>query len=289
MLTEHKISANGIEITLWEWPGQEPPVVFCHATGFHGRCWDQIVARLPGRRCFAMDMRGHGRSSKPAPPYGWRSFGNDVSALLSDRGVIGALGVGHSMGGHAVTLAAALRPESFSALLLLDPVIRSRTSYIGPWREAHFVAKRRNRWLSSREMFDRFEDRPPFAAWDRGVLRDYCEHGLVPDGDTFLLACPPAIEASIYENSPAPASNIYAELDTIGIPVKVVRSVKRVDPSDVMGRSPTAPELASSFQRGTDLPVAEFSHFIPMEGPGFTADLVQEMLKSRAREQASLG
>jgi lipase len=276
MPIESRAAINGIEIALYEWPGQDPPVFLCHATGFHARCWDQVIAHLPGWHCFALDMRGHGRSSKPAPPYEWRNFGKDVAAVASVLGLSGAIGVGHSMGGHAVTLACALRPGTFSSLLLIDPVIRSRGAYIGPWGEAHFVAKRRNRWESPQEMYDRFRDRPPFVTWDRGVLRDYCEYGLLPDGDGFVLACLPAIEASIYENSPAPASDIYVEIDTIRIPVRVVRSVKVADPADVMGRSPTAPELASSFAQGTDICVAEYSHFIPMEAPEFTAKLIAE-------------
>jgi len=181
------------------------------------------------------------------------------------------------MGGHAVTLAAALRPGTFSSLALVDPVIRSRGAYIGPWTEAHFVAKRRNRWASPQEMFERFQDRPPFAAWDRAVLRDYCKYGLLPDGDAYVLACPPAIEAAIYENSPAPESDIYAEIDTIRIPVDVIRSVKPADPADVMSRSPTAPELVSSFPRGRDFPVAQYSHFIPMESPEFVAERINEV------------
>jgi lipase len=276
MPIESRAAINGIEIALYEWPGQDPPVFLCHATGFHARCWDQVIAHLPGWHCFALDMRGHGRSSKPAPPYEWRNFGKDVAAVASVLGLSGAIGVGHSMGGHAVTLACALRPGTFSSLLLIDPVIRSRGAYIGPWGEAHFVAKRRNRYVSVQKMFDRFQDRLPFAAWDRAVLRDYCEYGLLPDGDCFVLACPPAIEAAIYENSPAPASDIYAEIDTIRIPVRVVRSVKVADSADVMSRSPTAPELASSFAQGADICVAEYSHFIPMEGPEFTAELIAE-------------
>jgi lipase len=276
MPVESRISVNDVEIALWEWPGEDPPVFFCHATGFHARCWDQVIARLPGRHIFALDIRGHGRSSKPAPPYEWRKFGTDIAQIAAELGLSRALGVGHSMGGHAVTLAAALRPESFASLLLIDPVIRSRGAYVGPWREAHFVAKRRNRWDSAQEMFDRFQDRPPFAAWDPAVLRDYCNFGLLPDRDGFVLACPPAIESAIYENSPAPSSDIYTEIDTIRIPVRVVRSVKQMDHSDVMGRSPTAPELASGFAHGQDIPTAEYSHFIPMEGPEFTARLVEE-------------
>ena len=276
MPVDSRVSVNGIEIALYEWPGQDPPVFLCHATGFHARCWNQIVAHLPGRHCFALDTRGHGRSSKPAPPYEWRNFGHDVAAVAETLGLSGAIGVGHSMGGHAVSLGAALRPQSFSSLLLIDPVIRPRDSYIGPWREAHFVSKRRNRWASAQEMFDRFQDRPPFANWDRAVLRDYCDYGLLADGDAFVLACPPAIEASIYENSPAPASNIYPEIETIRIPVRVVRAGKVPDPGDIMGRSPTAPGLASSFRQGTDLCLTEYSHFIPMEAPVLTAKLIAE-------------
>jgi lipase len=274
MPVETRLAVNGVEIALWEWPGEGRPILFCHATGFHARCWDHVIARLPGRHCFALDMRGHGRSSKPAPPYVWRNFGGDVAAVAKELGLSEALGVGHSMGGHAVTLAAALRPSAFAALLLVDPVIRSKGAYVGPWTEAHFVSKRRNRWASPQEMFDRFQDRPPFAAWDRGVLRDYCEYGLLPEGDSFVLACPPAIEAGIYENSPAPESDIYPEIDTIRIPVHIVRALKKVQPGDIMGTSPTAPELATSFLHGSDLGLPEYSHFIPMEGPDFTANLI---------------
>lgn len=276
MPVESRVAVHDVEIALFEWPGEDPPIFFCHATGFHARCWDQVIAHLAGRHSFALDARGHGRSSKPAPPYEWRNFGADVAGVAEALKLSGAIGVGHSMGGHAVTLGAALRPQSFSSLLLIDPVIRPRGAYVGPWLEAHFVSKRRNRWKSAQEMFDRFQDRAPFANWDRAVLRDYCNYGLLPDGDSYVLACPPSIEASIYENSPAPASDIYREIETIRIPVRVVRAGKVPDPGDVMGRSPTAPELAASFQHGADLCLAEYSHFIPMEAPALTAKLIAE-------------
>jgi lipase len=273
MTVEHRLLVNGNEIALWEWPGEEPAVFLHHATGFHGRCWDQIIARLPGRHCYAIDARGHGHSSKPAPSYRWRNFGEDVAAIAAQLNLSGAVGVGHSMGGHSVTLAAALRPCAFSSLLLLDPVIRNSNEYMGSWTQAQFVAKRRNRWTSPEEMFERFENRQPFQAWDRSVLQDYCDYGLVPDGDGFVLACPPEIEAGIYENSPAPESNIYPEIESIQIPVHVVRSGKQLDPANFMGSSPTAPDLASNFANATDL-VTDHSHFIPMEAPALTAQWI---------------
>ena len=116
--------------------------------------------------------------------------------------------------------------------------------------------------------------RPPFDTWDRAVLRDYCEYGLLPDGDGYVLACPPEIEAAIYENSPAPESNIYPEIATIKIPVQVVRAGKLLDPGNFMAASPTAPNLASRFAHGTDICLKDRSHFIPMEDPGLVARLV---------------
>ena len=273
MPVEHRLKVNGIEIALWEWPGEDPAIFLCHATGFHARCWDQIITHLAVRHCYAIDARGHGHSSKPAPPYRWRNFGEDVAAIAAQLGLSGAIGAGHSMGGHSVTLAAALRPDTFSSLLLLDPVIRNKNEYVGPWTQAQFVAKRRNRWACPEDMYARFENRQPFDAWDRKVLSDYCEYGLLPDGDGFVLACPPEIEAGIYQNSPAPESNIYAEIATIQIPVHVVRAGKQLDPANFMGSSPTAPDLASNFVHGTDL-VTEQSHFIPMEAPELTAQWI---------------
>jgi lipase len=274
MPVESRIAVNDVEIALWEWPGEGTPVFLCHATGFHARCWDQVIACLPGRRCFALDVRGHGHSSKPAPPYFWRNFGSDVAAITAKLGLEGAIGVGHSMGGHAVTLASALRPAAFSALLLIDPVIRAKGTYLGPWTQAQFVAKRRNRWASPQEMFERFESRPPFDTWDRDVLRDYCEYGLLKDGPGYVLACPPEIEAGIYQNSPAPESDIYAEIATICVPVHVLRAGKQVDPANVMSQSPTTPDLASYFAHATDQCLPEHTHFIPMEAPAMIAEKI---------------
>jgi len=277
------VLVNGVEIVLWEWPGEGRPVLFFHAAGFHARIWDQVIARLPGTQlCYAFDARGHGHSSKPAPPYAWRDFGADAAAMAGWLGLSGALGVGHSLGGHAVTLAAALRPGAFARLLLIDPVIRPKDQYTGPWMAAQFVRKRRNRWTSPEQMFESFVGRPPFDAWDRGVLRDYCQLGLLPDGEDYgadyILACPPEIEASIYEASPAVDSNIYPEIGTITIPVHVVRAGRFRDPANVMGSSPTAPDLAASFAHGVDTCLAEHSHFIPMEAPEFTAKLIADTL-----------
>jgi len=266
------VALGDTRIAVWERPGAEPAVLFAHATGFHGRCWDQVVRALNGRRCLAVDLRGHGRSSKPEPPYPWRRFGEDLAGVARELGVRNAIGVGHSMGGHTIVSAAGLRAEIFSAMLLVDPTIFRPERYSEPAFDASFVLKRRNVWASPEEMFERFRGRPPFASWRPEVLRDYCEFGLLPAGDHFELACPPAVETAIYGQSNSPASNLYSEIPLLAQPVTVMRSCLPRGPDvSILSTSPTAPDLAAKFRRGRDVPLAQHSHYIPMEDPEMVA------------------
>lgn len=281
---QHQHELNGVELVWFTWPGRgpaasEPPILLVHATGFHARCWDQVVRHLGDRRVIAVDMRGHGRSGN-TPPISWDAFGQDLSALVAHLGLEGAVGVGHSMGGHTLVQAAADHPVAFSRLLLVDPVIMAPEFYgaAPSWIEGdeHPTAKRRNNWQSWEEMFERFRDRMPFAAWDPAVLEDYCRWGLVPDaeGDGLVLACPPRVEAAIYMGSAA--RSIYELLPDIRIPVTVLRARPRPAVRDAMdfSSSPTWPELAQQFPDGHDVHLPELSHFIPMEAPALVAEYI---------------
>ncbi len=260
---------RGIDLALHEWPGEGPTILLCHATGFHARCWDRVVARLPERHVIAVDFRGHGLSEKIPPPCAWRTFGEDLALLTKQLELKQTKAVGHSMGGHSLVLAAALNPGAFSALLLLDPVILPPGHYVGPEPPLEFVLHRRNEWPSADAMFERFKSRAPFQSWDPAVLRDYCDHAL----DGTKLACPPDVEASIYANCNAPESDISAELARVATPARVVRSGTPYTYGAFAG-SPTDPALATRLARGTDEWRRELSHFIPMEGPSLTAQLI---------------
>ena len=276
---ESRIHANGVELAVYEWPADGPAVFFAHATGFHARCWDQVIERLPGLHCVAIDMRGHGRSEKPEPPYAWRNFAADVVEVGRALGLRDALAVGHSKGGYAITLAAAIDPALFGKLLLIDPVILPPSAYLTRQEGEHFAARRRNRWASADEMYERFAGRPPFNGWDPAVLRDYCQYGLLPapGGDGFVLACPPEIEAATYAASGGEA--IYEQIANVRIPVRILRARGRMDPAQTdMSSSPTAPDLASHFANAEDFYLPEHTHFIPMEAPALIAQHVMEMV-----------
>ncbi len=287
--TEHRLTVNGAGICVFEWPGEGLPVLFVHATGHHARCWDSVVRRLPGRRCFAVDLRGHGRSDKPAPPYMWSLFAEDTAAVADAFGLRDIVGVGHSMGGHVVASAALLRLPLFSALLLVDPTIPSPNRPLGrrPQGE-HPVARRRNHWASPQEMFNSFRHRSPFSTWTEEGLMDYCRYGLLlnPEGEGFVLACPPKIEAAMYGGGIT--LDILQELDKFTFPVRVLRARPRVseDPADNFTGSITWPELASHLPQGQDVTMLECSHFIPQEAPDAVAGHVRDLVALAQRDAA---
>jgi pimeloyl-ACP methyl ester carboxylesterase len=269
------VPVRGIHLAVWEWPGEGTPLLFVHATGFHARCWDAVIRRLPGRRAIAVDQRGHGRSDKPEPPYPWREFGTDLAALTATLDLRGAIGIGHSMGGHSLVHATVLRPESFGSLLLIDPTIFPPQHYGRAPADSSFILRRRRYWKSAAEMLERFRERLPFSAWHPEVLRDYCEYGLLPAGAEFELACPPAVEGSIYPQSAAVESDLHAELGTVKQPVLVVRGGIPWRPGEFnLSASPTDPELASRFPNGRDLMLPGRSHYIAMEIPEWVAEQV---------------
>ena len=281
-------SAGSLHYFQWGDEGRDVPVVLLvHATGFHARCWDQTVAALPsGYRVVALDMRGHGRSDKIGP-YTWDRFSQDLAEFVDHLGLSDAIGVGHSMGGHCITYVAALRPKAFSRLLLVDPVILPpevyaddrRGEFAGP--EEHPVARRRNHWASWQEMYEHFVDRAPFSTWQPAVLADYCRYGVLPnpEGEGWVLACPPLVEASIYFGSSGSeaGANIYARIAEIDAPVVVLRARPRDFAASAnmdFSTSPTWDRLAAQFKHGRDVPLARHNHFIPMQDPALVADFI---------------
>ena len=279
---EHRQGTPDGDICWFEWgtPGDGASLLLLHATGFHARLWDRVVATLPaGTHVIAPDHRGHGRSFKPATLADWGANAAVLLPLVDRFAARPLVGCGHSMGGHVLTRLAAERPDAFAHLVLLDPVIMDPALYIAagetpvPDPAEHPVARRRNQWASAEEMRARFADRLPYSRWQPEVLADYCAYGLLPAGEEYELACPPALEASMYQN--ALRTDPYAWMDAVAAPVTLIRAPagSRGDAMD-FSQSPTWPGLGPRIGAVRDELWADNSHFIPMEDPARVAVLL---------------
>lgn len=277
--TEHRFPSSYGDICYFEWgrAGATPSVLLLHATGFHARCWDQVVGAFPdGTHVIAVDQLGHGRSASPAIS-DWAMIAGATAELLESLDIRFTVGVGHSMGGNCLVQVVARQPDLFERLVLIDPVIMDRAAYQDP---ADFsatykmVAKRRNVWAGPEVMIERFQDRHPYKLWDPAVLRDYCEYGLLPHGEGgFELACPPETEASVYATSAC--LDPWPMIDGINQTVTILRAPQiKQDGIFDFASSPTPPNLAKSFTRGSDHYLPDLTHFMPMQDPNRIAGLI---------------
>ena len=261
-------STNGVQVKVHELGGDGPPLLFAHATGFHGRVWDPLAAHLPQFTKWSLDMRAHGDSNSPADrALEWEGFADDVLAVVDALGIQSPYGVGHSKGGAALLLAEQRRPGTFRSLYLYEPVVMPPQFATGrnPDNPLSTGARRR------RDTFDSVEDaitnyaaKPPFSALHPDALRAYVEHGFAPDGSGLItLKCRPEDEAEVYAHGSA--HQAFLDLGSVRCPVTVALGVEETVPA-VFGRS-IAENLADAVVES----LPSLAHFGPLEDPAFVA------------------
>jgi len=290
----HTVRANGVELAYWERGERRadlPTLLFVHATGFHGRVFDRVLESFDGFHSICLEQRGHGRSARVAVTH-WRSQGEDVAAFVAALALDELVGIGHSMGGHALVDAAA-HTDAFSRLVLLDPTIASPEAYEteGPLMMieggVHPAARRKNDFASPEEMAERLLPKGAYRLWERRILDDYCRYGLVrTDAGRYELACPPELEASVYMTSRS-NGGVFDSVRSLRIPVTVMRAM---EPSHDGERSdfsvsPTWPGLAGEFANAREIYLPDCTHFIPMQMPDEVVRVVREEATDWVRER----
>lgn len=99
----------------------KPALLFANSLGSDLRIWDEVAARLAGRyHVIRYDLRGHGLSEAPAPPYSAADLAGDAVAILDQLNIHQAIVCGVSVGGLVAQAIAVNRPERVRALVLCD-------------------------------------------------------------------------------------------------------------------------------------------------------------------------
>jgi pimeloyl-ACP methyl ester carboxylesterase len=231
---------------------------------------------------FAVDQRGHGRTTLAAEPQGHRSmalFGDDLRRIkaalapyISGRAFILA---GHSLGGVAAAKAAA-GDETVAAIRLIEPVAMPdawnavAATPLWPLIAPHVplvraAARRRSRWPDRQAVLDSYARKPFFAGWESGVLADYLEDGIVEEVGGVRLACAPAWEAA---NFAAQANDLWGAVAQAQAPVSVLAARH---PSSTVPGSAVARfrRLGARIER-----VDGATHLIPFENPARAAQFL---------------
>ncbi|KAL6848840.1 hypothetical protein ACP4OV_021423 [Aristida adscensionis] len=123
--------------------GGEATVVLAHGYGATQALWDKLLPALSQRNkvvLFDWDFTGgEADHEEEEGRYTFGRFADELIAVMDERGVRGAVVVGHSMSAMAACIAAARRPDLFGHLVLLcasPRYINSEESYVGGFDKA---------------------------------------------------------------------------------------------------------------------------------------------------------
>ncbi|MCE9502089.1 MAG: alpha/beta hydrolase [Leptospira sp.] len=251
-------------------------ILITHATGYNAGCYSYLIEELSKtHRVLALDFSGHGNSESSMNFSDWFYFRDQILALIENSKIHRITGIGHSLGGASLILAASARPDLFRRIIAFDPVT---LNYITVAFSAFFevklakIAQGRRRRFKNLELIRRaFRTFPSFAKWDDRIFEDYLRYSFRPKGNELELCCDPLLEAKIFRVTPnfKHLRGFYSVQSEVHI---IVPEVYEVCPPG------SAKKIASRNPKSTITNVKDATHFFPFEMPQWTLEKVKSLL-----------
>ena len=111
--------------------GQGPALYLVHGIGARKSTWNQLIDGLKQDfTCVSYDLRGHGESPMPKPPYSLEDLVDDLEALRRRLGHQKIHVVGHSLGGMIGPAYAHSYPEHILSVGLLSTAAGRSDGYL---------------------------------------------------------------------------------------------------------------------------------------------------------------
>ncbi|GHE21488.1 alpha/beta fold hydrolase [Halomonas urumqiensis] len=253
------------------------PLLFAHANGFPGTSYRSLLAPLAERfDVTPLERLGH----HPDFPVGhnWLALRDELLDHLAqvEQPVIG---VGHSMGGVLMAMAAHAAPERFRCVVMLDPPLMlgldawgmkaaKWLGFVDRVTPAGQSLGRRAAWPDRETMLVSLRRRGLFRRFTDQALRDYVEGGtrLLDDGQAVLLY-DPAVEVEIFRHLPDHLGDLPRRL-------KVPHAVLAGRDSDLL----TPRRRKRLARHGVPVGLVPGSHMFPMEYPDETRQVLLDTL-----------
>jgi pimeloyl-ACP methyl ester carboxylesterase len=270
---------DGIGIEIYEFGGHGPDLLLVHATGMCAEPFGPLAHALGHRfRCWGLDLRGHGRSGRPADgDFAWSGFATDVLTVVDHLGLRHPFGFGHSCGGATVLLAEQARPGLFRSLYCFEPVVmpdaaRAVVAASNPLAEG--ARRRRSTFPSAEEALANYASKPPYSELDPEALRLYVEGGFEPvppaeggDGRTVRLRCRREDEADTF--AAAGLHDAFAHLPEVTCSVTFCCG----EETDAFGENLMRADAAPVPHARVEV-LPGMGHFGPLQAPGAVAAAV---------------
>lgn len=259
-----------------------PKIQFSHANGFPGSSYNYLFSLLPEYEITYVEKMGHG----DYPLNGdLRNYAAELIEDIENKHEAPIIGMGHSAGAIVTLIAAAMRPDLFQHVILLDPVLFSKRKryamkllkpmgLLDKITPAARASKRRAQFDSREQARDYFSQKSLFRLFHPECFNDYIKHGLIDTESGVELSISPEVEADVFRNVLLDAPNCLK---------KVKGSVIYGKKSDLFARSDK-----KWWQRNfphMELISFDGGHLFPFEHPDKTVQCLQEEILSKLSQR----
>ena len=241
--------------------GEGPLAVLLHGITANAYVFLPLMERLANRfRLVSIDMRGHGRSSKPATGYAAKDYADDIEALVRQLDSGPALLIGHALGARDAFVAGARDNGLVSGIVAIDftPFIDEQVFVALGLRIGHGNRLFADRDAIAAALSERYPMTPPDAI-QRRVAYGYrkVEGGWRPLADA----------AAMVETANGMRESFEADFKSLKAPTLLIRGQesKFISPEVWARTRALRPDM-----RFVELPNAD--HYAAEEIPGPIAD-----------------
>ena len=239
-----------------------------HANGFHPMMYKDLLS------AFTDTHQISGILFKPYWPNtgsrqfkSWSEFADDLIDYFDQQGLKDVIGIGHSLGAIVSVLAQNKRPELFSKLILMEPVILPPKLYAMQWLPislrkklvppAKIAMKRQEHWDSKDQAYNQLRPKRVFKDIPDHILKAYVEYGTIENNQGGVsLSYSRDWEAQVYSTANSP----WKALKRIDIPTTIIRGEK----SNVLGNT-TWELLKSRLSNFSFIEIESGGHLVTFE------------------------
>ncbi|WP_376795707.1 alpha/beta fold hydrolase [Thermogemmatispora sp.] len=282
------VSAGELRLHVVQWGREGPAVVCLHGLTANAFCFQALADVLAAdHRVIAYDLRGRGRSERPAQGYSVPIHAADLDQLLTVLGLERVALLGHSLGALIALFYAAWRPERVSKLILVDAGAPL------PWRSP----EEQPAWLSAsiarlgmpvasfEEYRQRLQSLPFLGPWWNAYLDRYLEHDVerLPDGSVRSRVYR---EGVLEEGRRAEEARPREQWERVQAPTLVLRAgAGMFAPDDQLLSKEAARELVTHIRRARLVEFGQLNHYTIIFGadPG-PAEAIRAFLSEREEE-----
>ena len=270
-------SVNGVTLHYVDWgtPGglSDPPtLLLLHGDMRTSRSWDAVAQYLCQRfHVIALDSRGHGESEWPDSGYSFAQRIDDLEVFADAIDLRSVVCVAHSTGGVVAAKLSERRPDIFSKLVLLEPMVVVTEAF------QRMVSQRavrpRRTWGSREEMYGYLKQHPMTGKWRDDVIRDVVAHESfeLPDGRLDMKWANASMD---WKEREGDYHDLRPTLRTLGKPIQFIVSDSRADSFQDVAK------IAEETADFSMLTIPDSGHNMYMDQPKLVAEAVVRFVSS---------